>query len=109
MIVIHKKQILKMLKMIYHKQLSLKLELKNSTYNIREIYFNTKYGESAVAKLKDEESLEMVYVYLPKSFMREIEINRKLHRNYYNEKLIFEELRIKDNIKTINMNTHTHY
>ena len=72
----------------------------NHTNNMREIiYFNTKYGESAVAKLKDEETLETVFVYLPKSIMREIKINRKLNRNYYNEKLTFQGLNNEDNIK----------
>ena len=75
----------------------------NHTYNIREIiYFNTKYGESAVAKLKDEETLETLFVYLPKSIMREIKINRKLNRNYYNEKLTFHGLNNKDKIKIYN-------
>ena len=69
----------------------------NRTYNIRDIiYFNSKYGESAVAKLKDEET---VFVYLPKSIMREIKIHRKLNKNYYNEKLEFNGISNKDNIK----------
>ena len=69
----------------------------NRAYNIRDIiYFNSKYGESAVAKLKDEET---VFVYLPKSIMREIKINRKLNKNYYNEKLEFNGIKYDGNIK----------
>ena len=75
----------------------------NHTYNIRDlIYFNSKYGESAVAKLKDEETLKTVFVYLPKSIMREIKINRKLNKNYYNEKLEFKGVKYDGNIKNYN-------
>ena len=73
---------------------------KNRTYLIKEIiYFNTKYGESASAKLKDEETLETVFVYLPKSIMRDIKVHRKLNKNYYNEKLTFNGIKYQDEFK----------
>ena len=38
-----------------------------SSYTIRDVlYFNTKYGESGIAKLKDEETMETARIYLPK-------------------------------------------
>ena len=40
------------------------------TYVVRDVfYFNTKYGESGIARLKDEET---VRIYLPKSIKQDI-------------------------------------
>ena len=38
------------------------------SYAVRDLfYFNTKYGESGIARLKDEEKMETVRIFLPKS------------------------------------------
>ena len=40
----------------------------NSSYTLRDVFcFNTKYGESGIARLKDEETMETVRTFLPKS------------------------------------------
>ena len=51
-------------------------------------YFNTKYGESGIARLKDEETYETVRIYLPKSIKQDIKLNRKINKNNItNEKI----------------------
>ena len=46
-----------------------------SSYTIRDVlYFDTKYGESGIAKLKDEETMEKVRIYLPKSIKQDIKL-----------------------------------
>ena len=52
------------------------------TYAVRAVfYFNTKYGESGIARLKDEETNETVRIYLPKSIKQDIKLNRKINKN----------------------------
>ena len=44
-----------------------------SSYALRNVfYFNTKYGESGIARLKDEEIYETLRIYLPKSIKQDI-------------------------------------
>ena len=82
---------------------------KDRTYLIKEvIYFNTKYDENASAKLKYEDILDIIFVYLLKSIMRDIKINRKLNKNYYNEKLTYNGIKCQNNIKNIIINIHSH-
>ena len=51
-------------------------------------YFNTKYGESGIARLKDEETYETVRIYLPKSIKQDNKLNRKINKNNItNEKI----------------------
>ena len=48
------------------------------TYAVRDVfYFNTKYVESGIARLKDEETMETVRIYLSKSIKQDIKLNRK--------------------------------
>ena len=52
------------------------------TYVVGDVfYFNTKYGESGIARLKDEETYETVRIYLPKSIKQDIKLNRKINKN----------------------------
>ena len=58
------------------------------TYAVRDVfYFNTKYGESGIARLKDEETNETVRIYLPKSIKQDIKLTRKINKNIYHEKM----------------------
>ena len=50
-------------------------------------YFNTKYGESGIARLKDEETNETVRIYLPKSIKEDIKLNRKINKKITHEKI----------------------
>ena len=53
-----------------------------SSYALRDVfYFNTKYGESGIAGLKDEETYETVSIYLPKSIKQDIRLIRKINKN----------------------------
>ena len=53
-----------------------------SSYTLRDVfYFNTKYGESGIARLKDEETYEIVILYLPKSIKQDIRLTRKINKN----------------------------
>ena len=43
-----------------------------SSYALRDVfYFNIKYGESGIARLKDEETYETIRIYLPKSIKQD--------------------------------------
>ena len=60
------------------------------TYAVRDVfYFNTKYGESGIARLKDEETNEAVRIYLPKSIKQDIKLNRKINK----KKIVHEKLK----------------
>ena len=53
-----------------------------SSYTLRDVfYLNTKYGESGIARLKDEETMETVRIYLPKSIKQDIKLTRKINKN----------------------------
>ena len=57
------------------------------TYAVRDVfYFNTKYGESGIARLKDEETKETVSIYLPKSIKQDIKLSRKKTRIFIMKK-----------------------
>ena len=62
------------------------------TYIIKDVfYFDTKYGESGIAELKDEETKETVRIYLPKSLKQDIKLTRKRNKNKVdNEKIKYE-------------------
>ena len=61
-----------------------------SLYALRDVfYFNTKYGESGIARLRDEETMEAVRIYLPKSIKQDIKLTRKINKN----KVVHEELK----------------
>ena len=60
------------------------------TCAVRDVfYFNTKYGESGIARLKDEETLETARIQLPKSIKQDIKLNRKMNKN----KIIHERIK----------------
>ena len=62
-------------------------------------YFNTKYGESGIAELKDEETYKTVRIYLPKSIKQDIKLTRKRNKNkIVNEKIKYEGFEIKGNV-----------
>ena len=52
-------------------------------------YLTTKYGESGIARLKDEETMEIVKSYLPKSIKQGIKFIRKMNKS----KIVHEELK----------------
>ena len=63
-------------------------------------YFTTKYGESGIAKLKDEETMETVKIYLPKSIKQDIKLARKTYKNkIVHEKLKYEGFEFKGEVK----------
>ena len=63
-------------------------------------YFDTKYGESGIAELKDEETKETVRIYLPKSIKQDIKLNRKRNKSkVHNEKIKYEGFEIKGKVK----------
>ena len=68
-----------------------------SSYTLRDVfYFDTKYGESGIAKLKDEEAMETVRIYLPKSIKQDIKLARKINKkNIVHEKLKYEGFEFK--------------
>ena len=64
------------------------------------VYFNTKYGESGIARLKDEETYETVRIYLPKSIKQDIKLTRKINKNQIvHEKLKYEGFEFKGEVK----------
>ena len=71
------------------------------SYTLRDVfYFNTKYGESGIARLKDEEKMETVRIYLPKSTKQDIKLARKINRkNILHEKLKYEGFEFKGEVK----------
>ena len=76
--------------------------LKTShTYAVRVVfYFNTKYGESGIAELKDEETSKTVRIYLPKSIKQDIKLTRKRNKSkIVNEKIKYEGVEIKGKVK----------
>ena len=71
------------------------------TYAVRDMfYFNTKYGESGIARLKDEETLETVRIYLPKSIKQDIKLNRKMNKNkIVQEKMEYDSFEYSGKVK----------
>ena len=68
------------------------------TYTIRDaFYFKTKYGESGIARLKDDETKETVSIYLPKSLKQDIKLTRKIHTKICNEKIEYNGFTTTDN------------
>ena len=58
------------------------------TYAVRDVfYFDTKYGESGIARLKDDETKETVRIYLAKSLKQDIKLTRKINKKIYHEKI----------------------
>ena len=56
------------------------------TYAVRDgFYFDTKYGESGIARLKDDETKETVSIYLPKSIKQDIKLTRKISNKICHE------------------------
>ena len=72
-----------------------------SSYTIRDVfYFKTKYGESGIAKLKYEETMETVRIYLPKSIKQDIKLARKINKKkIMHEKLKYEGFGFKGEVK----------
>ena len=65
---------------------------------MRDVFcFNTKYGESGIARLKDDETKETVSIYLPKSIKQDIELTRKINKNIYHEKIEYNGFTTTDN------------
>ena len=57
-------------------------------YAVRDVfYFDTKYSESGIARLKDDETNETVRIYLPKSIKQDIKLTRKINKKIYHEKI----------------------
>ena len=58
------------------------------TYTVRDVfYFGTKYGESGIARLKDDETNETVSIYLPKSLKQDVKLTRKINKKICHEKI----------------------
>ena len=76
-------------------------------YAVRDMfYFNTKYGESGIARLKDEETNETVRIYLPKSIKQDIKLNRKINKNNItHEKIKYNGFENSGKVRYININT----
>ena len=72
-----------------------------SLYALRDVfYFDTKYGESGIARLKDEETYETVRIYLPKSIKQDIKLTRKINKDkIVHEKLKHEGFEFKGEVK----------
>ena len=61
------------------------------TYAVRDVfYFDTKYGESGIARLKDDETNETVRTYLRKSIKQDIKLTRKINKKIYHEKIEYK-------------------
>ena len=68
------------------------------TYAVRDVfYFDTKYGESGIARLKDDETNETVSIYLPKSLKQDIKLTRKVNKKIYHEKIEYNGFKTADN------------
>ena len=68
------------------------------TYAVRDVfYFDTKYGESGIARLKDDETKEKVRIYLPKSLKQDIKLSRKINKKIYHEKIEYNGFATTDN------------
>ena len=68
------------------------------TYTVRDVfYFDTKYGESGIARLKDDETNETVSIYLPKSLKQDIKLTRKVNKKIYHEKIEYNGFKTTDN------------
>ena len=68
------------------------------TYAVRDVfYFDTKYGESGIAGLKDDETKETVRIYLPKSLKQNIKLTRKINKRIYHEKIEYNWFTTTDN------------
>ena len=67
------------------------------TYVVRDVfYFDTKYGESGIARLKDDETKETVRINLPKSLKQDIKLTRKINKKIYHEKIEYNGFTTKD-------------
>ena len=70
------------------------------TYVVRDVfYFNTKYGESGIARLKDDETKETVRIYLPKSLKQDIKLTRKIDKQIYHEKIEYNGFKNTDKVR----------
>ena len=70
------------------------------TYAVRDVfYFNTKYGETSIARLKNEETKETVSIYLPKSIKQDIKLTRKINKNIYHEKIEYNGFKNTDKVR----------
>ena len=68
------------------------------TYAIRDVfYFDTKYGESGIARLKDDETKETFRIYLPKSVKQDIKLTRKINKIICHEKIEYNGFTTTDN------------
>ena len=72
-----------------------------SSYALRDVlYFNTKYGESGIARLKDEETMETVRIYFQNQSKQDIKLIRKLNKNkIVHENLKYEGFEFKGEVK----------
>lgn len=71
-----------------------------TTYAIRGVfYLNTKFGDSGIAKLKAEETLKVVRVYLPKWIKQNFKLTGKLNKKIVHEKLRYEGFEFKGKTK----------
>ena len=56
-------------------------------YAVRDVfYFDTKYGESGIARLKDDETNETVSIYLPKSLKQDIKLTKEVNKKFFLKK-----------------------
>ena len=71
------------------------------TYAVRDMfYFNTKYGESGIARLKDEETNETVRIYLSKLIKQDIKLNRKMNKSkIFHERIRYDGLEYSGKVK----------
>ena len=68
------------------------------TYAVRDaFYFGTKYGESGIARRKNDETNETVSIYLPKSLKHDIKLTRKVNKKICHEKIEYNGLKTTDN------------
>ena len=72
-----------------------------SSYSLRDVfYFDAKYGVNGIARLKDEETMETVRIYLPKSIKQDIKLARKINKKkIVHEKLSNEGFEYSDKVK----------
>ena len=70
------------------------------TYAVRDVFnFNIIYGESGIARLKDEETKETVSIYLPKSIKQGIKLTRKINKKIYHEKIENNGIKNTDKVR----------
>ena len=94
--------------LVIAKKIDVALELGH-TYTVRDVfYFGTKYGESGIARLKDDETEETVSMYLPKSLKQDIKLTRKISKKIYHEKIEYNGFTTTDNKEKVYQYKYTY-